>query len=107
MRWQLQQDEQGLHLKLGESLLIQDLAQLHEEVSQAWAEPQALYLDLEEITEIDTAGLQWLIFLHRWGHQRQQTPEIVAASDPLTELVALFQAEALLGLTTLIPAQGA
>lgn len=107
MSWQLQQEEGAAALKLDGPLLIQELTALHQALVEAWPESLPLRIDLSAVEEIDTAGLQWLVFLRRWARNRQQVVELTALSPEVIELVGLFHAEALLGISTLIPASSA
>jgi anti-anti-sigma factor len=54
-------------------------------------------LDLAEVSEIDTAGLQLLMAAHRETLKRCASLSIVAASQAVRDTLQLFRQDALLG----------
>lgn len=65
----------------------------------------ALHLDLSQVTDIDSAGLQLLYLAKREATRAGHTLHIVAHSDVVREAIDLCNLNAYFGDPTLIPAQ--
>lgn len=103
-------DDVQLKVRLGEDLSIYQVAMLQQQFketaeSEAWKGATGICLDLEQVRECDTAGLQWLLALRGWARQRQLSFSIEALSDAVRDQVDLCRVHSLLGLQALIPAQ--
>jgi anti-anti-sigma factor len=63
------------------------------------ADPPELELDLAQVTEIDTAGLQVLLLLKRESSLHNKTLRIVSPGQPVRDLLGLYNLAAYLGIT--------
>jgi len=63
-----------------------------------------LQLDLSQVTELDSAGLQVLYLVKREATRRNHALRIVAHSDAVREVIDLCNLNAYFGDPTLIPA---
>lgn len=93
-------------LFLSGGLTIYEVTALHHQIAPILADVRKLQLDLSAIDECDSAGLQWLMALCHWAAIDGIELALDAMSEPVQELIELFQAHAPLGLATLIPAEG-
>lgn len=93
-------------LTLSGGLTIYEVAELHHQVTPMLAGARKLQLDLSAIDECDSAGLQWLMALCHWAARDGNELTLDVMSEPVQDLIELFQAHAALGLATLIPAEG-
>ena len=74
--------------RLSGSLTIYDVAELQTQLTEAGSMDQPMIVDLGGVTDIDTAGLQWLIALRRsLGEQLA----LQNHSQTVIELLDLYQ----------------
>lgn len=57
--------DENLYIKLGGSLTVQHATTLHRNLLNLVSKKENLYINLENVTEIDTAGIQLLLALKR------------------------------------------
>ncbi len=96
---------EDIEIRLAGELSIYGVAALHDELLAGLGAPRRIRLDLDQVEECDTAGLQWLLALRRWALARDVDLQIEAVSEAVREMVDLCQAHRLLGLQALIPAE--
>lgn len=78
-------------LVLGEELTIYHAAEQRTTLLAALAaHPEGLALDLGEVAEIDSAGVQLLLAAHREGQLRQQPLRIARTSAAVDEVFTLM-----------------
>ncbi|NTV09266.1 MAG: STAS domain-containing protein [Zoogloea sp.] len=65
---------------------------------QALEERPALTLDLSNVSEIDTAGIQLLVMARREAERLKKPMAVVAASQAVREVADFFNLSALIGL---------
>ncbi|MBD1550755.1 STAS domain-containing protein [Pseudomonas typographi] len=76
-----------LNVKLGAELTIYQVGELHT-AAQPWlAQPCQWVLDLSQVTEVDGAGLQWLLYLHQHLRRAGHGLVISHASPAVSELL--------------------
>jgi anti-sigma B factor antagonist len=84
-----QQVGDALSVALDTELTIYQVGELHA-AAQAWlAQPCPWQLDLTQVTEMDGAGLQWLLFVRQHLHAAGHSVVIDAASDAVMAVLAL------------------
>lgn len=88
----------GAALALEGELGIFRAAELLPAIVAALDGPSPVVFDLSRVTEIDTAGLQLLVFARREARARGRTLELVAPSEAVADLF---------GMVGLAPASGA
>lgn len=99
MAWQLTSEANRLCITLSAEFCIPELAQLHREWCGRWSAGMDLRLDLATVSEIDSAALQWLLFMRRWAASQGVDCTLVAIASPVAELAKLYRLTADLGLT--------
>jgi anti-sigma B factor antagonist len=62
--------------------------------------PESLTIDLQDVNEIDTAGLQLLLALHKWLGEHLH---LIRHSQAVIELIDLFQLAAFFGDDIVLP----
>ena len=72
-RWDLDEEKRQVELTLEESLTIENVTQFKQSMLKAFNEADQVLLNLEDVTEIDVAGLQILCACYRFGidHNKQ------------------------------------
>lgn len=103
-------DDRTLKVAIDEDLSIYQVALLQQQIRQAaesedWARAAGLSLDLGQVDECDTAGLQWLLALRGWARQQQLDFSVDSLSDAVRDQVDLCRVHSVLGIPALIPAQ--
>ena len=78
-------------LRLTGELTIYTAAETLTQLRERLAEHQACALDLSEVTEIDGAGLQLLLWLRETARARGIELRLVAHSPVVAEVLALLQ----------------
>lgn len=91
-------------LTLAEDLTIYHALDLKAQLLEAQAATQDLELDLSQVGEIDTAGLQLLILLKKEARRSGKRISIVAHSQAVRSLIDYCNLAAELGDPLLIPA---
>lgn len=85
-----------MHLR-GE-MTIYTAATLKPQLLNALAQTQRLDLNLGEVSELDTAGVQLLVLTHREAAATGKTLRLVAASPAVRETVTFYRLESAVGL---------
>ena len=83
-------------LTLPGALTIYEALDLKAQMLQAMTGAQSLHLDASGVGEVDTAGVQLLLWLEREGLQRGCPVHLAQASDALRETLAFCRLESLL-----------
>jgi len=86
------------------SLTIYDVRDLHELALTTLPETKRLVINGESVDEIDTAGLQWLLAVHRWANEQDIDFLLELGDSSVTQLLDLFHAHGLLGLPAILVA---
>ncbi len=84
-------------------MTIYNAVELKEALSKAMAKFQHLEVDLANVTEIDTAGLQLLLLLKRESIGAQKTLHYAAHSPTVIEAIDVYNLAAYLGDPLVIP----
>ncbi len=92
-------------LVLEGALTIYRAQELKEQLLGALHDNPELQLDLSQVTEMDSSGLQLLYLAKREATRANQALRIVAHSDAVREVIDLCNLNAWFGDPTLIPAQ--
>ncbi len=87
------------------ALTIYRAQELKEQLLGALHDKPELQLDLSQVTEMDSSGLQLLYLAKREATRANQALRIVAHSDAVREVIDLCNLNAWFGDPTLIPAQ--
>ena len=91
---QLNVESGSLLARLSGSLTIYEVGELQVQLTDSWSTGQPMVVDLGGVTEIDTAGLQWLMALRRTlGEQLA----LQNHSHPVIELLDLYQLASFFG----------
>jgi anti-anti-sigma factor len=77
-------------LQLDGELTIYRAAELKPQLLQALVPGAALELDLSEVSELDSAGVQLLLLAEREARAQGGTLRLAAASAPVGEVLALL-----------------
>jgi anti-anti-sigma factor len=92
-------------LVLEGAMTIYSAHELKSQLMMAVHENPELRLDLSQVTELDSSGLQLLYLAKREATRAGHTLHIVAHSDVVREAIDLCNLNAYFGDPTLIPAQ--
>ncbi|MDD2342931.1 MAG: STAS domain-containing protein [Tolumonas sp.] len=87
------------NLSLSGPLTIYEVAGI-QEMLKPLTTPESLTVDLQEVDEIDTAGLQLLLALHKWLGEHLH---LIRHSQAVIELIDLFQLAAFFGDDIVLP----
>ena len=87
------------NLSLSGPLTFYEVAGIQELLKPLGA-PESLTVDLQEVDEIDTAGLQLLLALHQWQGEHLH---LIRHSQAVIELIDLFQLAAFFGDDIVLP----
>lgn len=84
---------QGQHctLKVEQEMAIHTAAAIKDALFEPLAEATTLTLDLSQVTELDTAGVQLLLLLHREVLRRKLTWKLLPVSQAVDEVISLYQ----------------
>lgn len=91
-------------LSLSEDLTIYHALEQKQRLLEALADAEHLELDLRQVSEIDTAGLQLLILLKKEAQQNGKKVAIVAHSQAVRSIIDFCNLATELGDPLLIPA---
>jgi anti-sigma B factor antagonist len=80
-------------------MTIHTAAQDHEALLKVVTESEALAIDLSQLEEIDTSGIQQLLAIKRWYEKENKTCHLHSVSETGTELLQLLNLESRLELT--------
>jgi anti-anti-sigma factor len=94
-------------LTLQEDMTIYHAQAQKKQLLDALAAADALELDLSQVAEIDTAGLQLLLLLKREAQKAGKSASIVAHSQAVREVIEFCNLAAYLGDPLVIPAREA
>lgn len=90
-----QRADDVLQVALHSELTIYQVGELHA-AAQPWlAEGCPWQLDLSQVTEMDGAGLQWLLFLQQHLRAGGHDLAVIAASDAVRDVLQLCPAPGL------------
>ena len=92
-------------LALEGAVAIYAARELKERLLAAVRDNPELHLDLSQVTELDSAGLQVLYLAKQEAARREHALRIVAHSDAVREVFDLCNLHAYFGDPTLIPAR--
>jgi anti-anti-sigma factor len=92
-------------MALGGELTIYAAADLKDSLIGAVGECGDMEVDLSNVSDIDTAGLQVLVLAKRHAVAADKTLRLIGHSRPVMELIELYNLAALFGDPVLIPAQ--
>jgi len=74
-------------LKIEGSLSVYEVAELREKILAYLEKNKDMILDLEEVTECDTAGIQLLYSARKIAEEEGKTFTVTSASDPVFEAI--------------------
>lgn len=86
------------------SLTIYDVRDIHDQALATMPETRQLVINGESVEELDTAGLQWLLAIHRWAKDQGVDFLLELGDSSVTQLLDLFHAHGLLGLPAILVA---
>jgi anti-sigma B factor antagonist len=75
----------------GAELTIYQVAEEYERFSALLQRTGELQLDLSEVTDIDSAGIQLLLQLARQARQHSRTIAFISPSAPVQQMMTLFR----------------
>ena len=87
----------GSQIGIEGELSIYHVAEAKEQLLALVEQAQQLDFDLSRVSEVDSAGLQLLILLKREASERGNEMRIVGHSQPLVDLIQLFDLAAYFG----------
>lgn len=79
-----------VRLSAGSDLTIYSAARLKKSLVDALNQPGPLELDLSEVEDMDTAGVQLLVALKREGQRRNREIRLVSHSPTVVAVLDLF-----------------
>jgi len=79
------------------SLTIFDVRQLEETLQSCLSNNQRLAVDLQQLTELDAAGVQWLLSLEMRGLTQTRTVQLLQPNAFCLEQLALMGLQQLAG----------
>ena len=97
----------SLPLSLTEDLTIYHALELKQTLLDALSTTSDLELNLSQVSEMDTAGLQLLILLKKEAQRAGKSVRIVAHSQPVSALIDFCNLAAEFGDPLIIPARQA
>ncbi len=74
-------------LKIEGALSVYEVAELREKILAYLEKNKELILDLDEVTECDTAGIQLLYSARKTAEEEGKTFTVTSASDPVFEAI--------------------
>lgn len=104
MEFRVQNTNGRCTVSLGGELTIYAAADLKERLVCAIEERDDMEINLSEISEIDTAGLQVLMLAKRHAASLGRSLQLIGHSRTVVELIELYDIAALLGDPVVIPA---
>jgi anti-anti-sigma factor len=96
---------QAERMVINEDMTIYHAEALKEKLMETLSRSAVFELDLSQVVEIDTAGLQLLLLAKRESQLQGKTFRIVAHSPAAHELIDFFNMAAYFGDPLVIPAQ--
>ena len=91
-------------LVIGEDLTIYQIKTLKDKVFAALQQGSGLELDLQAVTQMDTAGFQLLVLAKRESQRLGRTLRIIAHSPAVREVIEFYNMAAFFGDPVVIPA---
>lgn len=98
MNWELNEEGNALRICMGEALTIVEISEFQTAVMPALSGKRSVALDLSRLVELDTAGLQWMVFLVHWCSAHQLRFEWERLSPVVVEMVGLYRVADTLGM---------
>ena len=98
MDWELIEEGSALRIRFGEVLTIVEISEFQNAVMPVLSGKRSLMLDLSRLMEMDTAGLQWLVFLMHWCSARNVHCKWERLSPVVADLVSLYRVADTLGI---------
>jgi anti-anti-sigma factor len=92
-------------LRLGEEMTIYTAAQLKDDLLGAFNQSQGLELDLEQVREMDSSGVQLLMMLKRESKDKDKPLHLINHSQAVIEVFELLDLSAHFGDPLVIPAE--
>jgi ABC-type transporter Mla MlaB component len=74
-------------------MTIHSAAQDHKDLLAAISDSEALAIDLSQLEEIDTSGVQQLLGIKRWYEKDNKPCHMHSFSDAVTDMLQLFNVE--------------
>lgn len=93
------------YVSAGEELTIYSAAQLKEDFINQLAQSQGLEIDLSQVQEMDSAGVQILLMLKKEAGARHKHLHLVNHSKPVVEIFELLDLTAHFADPLVIPAE--
>ena len=81
------------YFALSGDMTINSAAQDHQDFLAAVSESDAVAIDLSQLEEIDTSGMQQLLAIKRWFEKQSKPCHMHSSSDEVTSLLQLFNLE--------------
>lgn len=95
----------ALRMALDHDMTIYNAIELRQKLLDGLLQADVLEIDLSQVREIDTAGIQLLMMIKRASQSRDKTLTIVAHSPAVREAVDFYNLAAFFGDPLLIPAR--
>lgn len=93
------------HLKIADEMTIYTAAQYKDELLSYFPDCQEIEIDLSEVTEMDSAGLQILLLLEAEAGKVKKELHFTNHSQPVTDVIELLDLAAHFGDPIIIPAE--
>ncbi|BBL74881.1 STAS domain-containing protein [Methylomagnum ishizawai] len=97
-------DNGTARLGIGSGMTIYEAAGLKADLLRAVAEHPELDIDLSEVAELDTAGLQLLVLAKREAVKAGHVLRLSGHSGPVREVLGLYRMESYFGDPVVLPA---
>lgn len=94
----------NLQISIDDELSIYSVAELQRSVLEHWTDELNLELDLSAVSEVDSAGLQWLMHLKREARLSKRNVRFHSHSQPIIDGLELFNLIGLFGDPVVLPA---
>lgn len=92
-------------MSISQDMTIYHAEALKDELMQCLTRSKVIELDLSQVTEIDTSGIQLLMLAKRESIEHDKTLNIVAHSPAVHELIDFFNIAGYFGDPLVIPAR--
>ena len=91
------QDDAATLVSIQEEMTIYNVLRQKDELFPLLESGQDLQIDLSAVTEIDSAGMQLLLFLKHEASKQASALNLIGHSQPVVEVVGLFNLTAFFG----------
>lgn len=98
MRLMISNKAEGALVRLGGTIQASDREEALEKLQAALDMGEKLSLDLSGLTELDTAGLQILLCIHKEARRQNKPVKIIAPSVAVQKVASLFNLTQSLGI---------